>query len=139
MPDWVRYVRERLPISDFKTDRARDTVEELASQLEEVYRTALAQGSTEDEAVAETRDHITNWDKLADDISRAAPSARVGPVPRLADNADANARRRGRAVWPSGQKGGKPWGGELTPRGDALPRRVVIRWMAQPLGLLCGR
>ena len=100
MPDWVRYVRERLPISDFKTDRARDTVEELASQLEEVYRTALAQGSTEDEAVAETRDHITNWDKLADDISRAAPSARVGPVPRLADNADANARRRGRAgVW----------------------------------------
>lgn len=100
MRDWRRYVRDHLPIDDLRARRALDMVDELASQLEDVYGAAVAQGASEQDADARARRHIEDWDALAAELRRAAPSARRGPVPDWADRVDTRAREAGPAgVW----------------------------------------
>lgn len=96
MRDWRRYVRDHLPSDDLELRRALDAVDELASQLEDVYRTALSRGSSEPEADAEARAHIEDWDRLAAEMRRAAPSLRRPRASRWADRADERARAAGR-------------------------------------------
>ena len=54
MHDWHRYARDHLPVGDLKVQRALDLVDELASQMEDVYRTALSHGASEPEADAQS-------------------------------------------------------------------------------------
>jgi len=96
MREWRRYVRDRLPVSDIKAQRALDLVDELASQLEDVYRTELSHGASEREADAKARAHIEDWDRLAAEIRLAAPSLRRPSASRWADRADERARSAGR-------------------------------------------
>lgn len=96
MRDWRKYVRDHLPVDDLKVQRALNLVDELASQLEDVYRAALSHGASEAEADARARAHIEDWDRLAADIAAAAPSARRAPASEWADRADERARSAGR-------------------------------------------
>ena len=71
MRDWVVYVRERLPLPDLTRDREARIVRELASQLEDFYREAMAGGLTDAEADAHARRQIQDWDALAREVARA--------------------------------------------------------------------
>ena len=97
MRDWRAYVRDHLRLDDIRVQRALDMVDELAVQLEDVYRAALSRGASEQEADAMARGHVEDWDALGDEIRIAAPSARLGPASEWADRADARARAAGPA------------------------------------------
>ena len=52
MRDWKRYVREHLPLAEMRGHPQGEIVEEIAGQMEEAYREALAAGATEEQANA---------------------------------------------------------------------------------------
>lgn len=76
MCDWHRYVREHLSLPGLKESQERDIIAEVASQLEDVYLEALAQGRSRAEAEAATRLHVQDWDAFAADLLRAERSRR---------------------------------------------------------------
>ena len=79
MRDWERYVRTRLSLADLAPDREARIVRELAAQLEDFYRDAIARGMTEDEADVHARDQVTDWRRLAEQIRRADGSHARSP------------------------------------------------------------
>ncbi len=100
MRDWTEWVRKRLPLGDLEAPAARTMVEEVASVLEQVYRTALAAGRSPEEADAEARAHIEDWDEMAAELGRARPSRRESTAHQAAEWTDRRLRRPGRpAVW----------------------------------------
>lgn len=96
MRDWTRYVREHLRLGELESVEARGVIEEVASQLEDVYEAARAQGAGEAEAEAEAASHVGDWEALAREIQRVARSARRPRASRIADRAEERARGRGR-------------------------------------------
>ena len=78
MPDWKGYVRENLPEGRFRGEMKSEIEEEIATHLEDVYSEARARGATEDEAEAQARAQVDDWEHLADRIlgsrQRAATS-----------------------------------------------------------------
>lgn len=95
MRDWQRYVRERLTLPDLEASRSLEAVEEIAGQLEDVYRAARARGLPEVDADAEACAHVLDWERLASEIRAARPSRRRPAASRWADRADSLGRRRG--------------------------------------------
>jgi putative ABC transport system permease protein len=71
MRDWRAFVRERLRLPALAPEREAHIVREVAAQLEDLYRDAIAGGATEDEADARAAAHIRDWDRLAADLERA--------------------------------------------------------------------
>src|SRR5262245_50229486 len=71
MPDWTSYVRERLGGASLAGDRAAQIQEELAVQLEDAYREALAAGATDAEARAHAEAHVPDWTVLGRDVRKA--------------------------------------------------------------------
>ncbi len=71
MRDWRAYVREHLRLAEMKGHPQEEIVEEIAGQMEETYREALASGATEDRADAIAREHVDDWGELAEQIRRA--------------------------------------------------------------------
>src|SRR6266404_5189931 len=57
MPDWKRYVRQNLK-------RDADAVEEIARQLEDAYLEGVNSGLSSEQAEAEAKLHIPDWDAL---------------------------------------------------------------------------
>ena len=51
MPDWAKIVRERLAGLALEDDDAVQVFDEVASHLEENYRSLLSEGCSEEEAV----------------------------------------------------------------------------------------
>ena len=85
MRDWYGFVRARLSLPRLAPERESRIVREVAAQLEDLYREALAGGTAEAEADALACAHITNWGHLARDLSRAdQPHARPR-IERLAN------------------------------------------------------
>ena len=70
MRDWEEYVRSHLSLPDLARERQTRIVRELASQLEDVYRDAVARGLTEPEADAHACAQISDWAGLADTLAR---------------------------------------------------------------------
>jgi putative ABC transport system permease protein len=68
MRDWEQYVRSHLPLPDVARERESRIVRELASQLEDFYREAVARGMTESDADGHARAQITDWPRLADTL-----------------------------------------------------------------------
>lgn len=96
MPDWERYVRDRLRIRDVLPERQQRMVRELASNLEDIYGEARADGASEQDAEAAARRHVEDWDQLASDLRRADPSALQPRLDKLRDTLDsAHAAARG--------------------------------------------
>lgn len=71
MPDFTRIVRERLALAPMKGRREAKIVEEVAGQLADLYREALASGRSEADALAHALAAIPDWDTFASDISVA--------------------------------------------------------------------
>jgi putative ABC transport system permease protein len=95
MRDWQAYVRAHLTLPAHSPERQARIVRELAAQLEDFYRDAIAGGLSEDEADRHARSQITDWDRIARDVSRADRPHRQPRLERLAnalDNAPGPAR-----------------------------------------------
>ena len=58
MRDWTAYVRAHLKLPALTPDREAHIIRELAAQLEDFYRDALARGAGEAEADAHARAQI---------------------------------------------------------------------------------
>jgi putative ABC transport system permease protein len=68
MRDWDQYVRTHLSLPDLASGRESRIVRELASQLEDFYREAVARGVTEADADAHARAQIPDWTRFADTL-----------------------------------------------------------------------
>ncbi len=71
MRDWTAFVRAHLTVPALAPERESRIVRELAAQLEDFYRDALASGKTDEEADAFARAQITDWHQMARDVIRA--------------------------------------------------------------------
>ena len=88
MRDWAAFVRSRLRVPGLTPERESRIVRELAAQLEDFYRDALARGATDAEADAEACRQIRDWERLTQDVWLAdRPHARPR-LDRLADAID---------------------------------------------------
>jgi putative ABC transport system permease protein len=92
MPDWRRYVRERLSLPRLRPEREAEIVEDLAQQLDDLYRAALHQGATESEAESAARREIVDWNSLAQDITRSDTRQRHSLDRRAIDRLEASPR-----------------------------------------------
>ena len=95
MVDWVAYVRARLRLTGLDAARESEIVEDVAHQLDDAYREALAAGSSEADARRRTERHIADWDALGRELS-ASPRLRQPAVDRWSDRLDDRAIARGR-------------------------------------------
>jgi putative ABC transport system permease protein len=69
--DWTVFVRSRLSLPDLAPEREARIVRELATQLEDVYREAIAGGASESEADTTAAGQITDWSRMARDVRLA--------------------------------------------------------------------
>ena len=97
MRDWTAFVRGRLRLPGLTPERQMRIVRELAAQLEDFNREALARGMTDAEADAYARRQIDDWERMASDLARADRSHGRPRLDRFADRLDALA---------SGKRGG---------------------------------
>src|SRR5688572_13762847 len=88
MRDWQAYVRSHLTLPAHSPERQARIVRELAAQLEDFYRDAIAGGLTEDEADGHARSQITDWDRIGRDVIRADRAHRQPRLERLANALD---------------------------------------------------
>ncbi len=89
MRDWQAYVRSHLALPAHSPERQERIVRELAAQLEDFYRDAIAGGLTEEDADGNARSQIADWDRIARDVSRADRAYRQPGLERLANALDA--------------------------------------------------
>jgi len=95
MPDWRSYVRDHLPLPAIDRPRAERIVDEVASQLQEIFDAARARGATEAEAEREVRRHVDDWDALAAEMCRVARPSGGPAVRRWLDRVEEAVRIRG--------------------------------------------
>jgi putative ABC transport system permease protein len=95
MPDWNAYVRARLWLHDVRPQQEQDVVDDLAGQLEDAYREAIARGLSPEAAEAVAADHIRDWARLAREVasSRRLASSLVDRAETRASDAAAGGSR----------------------------------------------
>ncbi len=71
MRNWEEYVRQHLRLPDLAPEREARIVRELAGQLEDFYREALARGLNEAEADHHARSQIRDWTVFASRVREA--------------------------------------------------------------------
>ncbi|MDP8981041.1 MAG: ABC transporter permease [Acidobacteriota bacterium] len=71
MHDWKQYVAERLGSLRIRPEREAEVIRELAGQLEETYRSALAAGAEETEALERAAKQFPDWGALGREIEAA--------------------------------------------------------------------
>src|SRR5262245_36786900 len=86
MPDWNAYVRAHLRLRDVRPQQEQEVVDDLAGQLEDAYRDAIARGLSPADAEATAKDHVHDWASLSRDV---ASSRRL--VATLTDRVEARA------------------------------------------------
>ncbi|MGH9705053.1 MAG: ABC transporter permease [Candidatus Acidiferrales bacterium] len=79
MPDWKQFVRSHLPALGLGGAREAEICEEIAQQLEDAYREAFSGGASEEEAAANARAQISDWQAFARDlrVAEQTPTERV--------------------------------------------------------------
>ena len=70
MPEWTKYIRQNLHLHGLRPGREAEIIEDLAQQLEDAYREALASGMAEAEAAALARQHVPDWDAFNRELQR---------------------------------------------------------------------
>ena len=93
--DWTAYVRRHLHLTGLDAARESEVVEDVAHQLDDAYREALAAGLAEPAARLRAEKHIADWDALARELS-ASPRLRQPAVDRWSAKLDDRAIARGR-------------------------------------------
>ena len=71
MRDWQAFVRAHLRLADLTPEREARIVREIATQLEDFYRDALARGASDAEADAYAQAQVTDWTRMAADVRHA--------------------------------------------------------------------
>ena len=85
MRDWTSFVRTHLSLPQLTPEREARIIREIAAQLEDFYREAIAGGATEAQADAHARAQVRDWDRMARDL-RQADRPHVRPrIERLTD------------------------------------------------------
>jgi hypothetical protein len=79
MRDWRTFVRQRLRLPDLAPEREARIVRELAAQLEDFYRDAIAAGASDADADAYAQRQIDDWDEMAHAV-RVADRAHARPA-----------------------------------------------------------
>ncbi|UCG87593.1 MAG: ABC transporter permease [Gemmatimonadota bacterium] len=69
MRDWKRYVRENLALPALGDGDDEAIVEELAGQLEDLYREAIGRGASDQEAEAYACDHVGDWESVTEYVA----------------------------------------------------------------------
>jgi putative ABC transport system permease protein len=69
--DWQAFVRSRLSLPELTPEREARIVRELATQLEDCCREAVARGASDVEADTLTQAQIADWDAMARNLRRA--------------------------------------------------------------------
>ena len=95
MRNWEAFVRERLSLSEFKPEREKKIIREVAAQLEDFYREALSRGMTETEADAYARRQIKDWECFASDVRRFDRPHRHPRIEQWEQKAEIYAKRNG--------------------------------------------
>jgi hypothetical protein len=93
MTEWTNYVRQNLRLHGLRPEREAEIIEDLAQQLEDAYREALAGGMAEADAVVSARQHVPDWDSLNWELQ----GVRRGTAPALEqlwESADTASRSR---------------------------------------------
>jgi predicted permease len=93
--NWEAFVRRHLLLPDLKPERERRIVRELADQLEDFYRDAIARGLSEEEADAFAVRQIRDWECFASDVRRADRANFQLRFDRWADKAQDRAHQQG--------------------------------------------
>jgi putative ABC transport system permease protein len=83
--DWEAFVRARLKLPGLTPAREARVVRELAGQLEDFYRDAIARGATHPDADAFACAQIRDWERMAQDVWLADRRHARPPIERLAD------------------------------------------------------
>lgn len=93
MRDWGAFVRARLTLPALSPEREARIVRELAAQVEDFYRDALARGLSEEDADAFAIAQVSDWSKLSRDVERADRIHVQPRIERLANALDATPGR----------------------------------------------
>lgn len=80
MPDWKRHVRRRLHLPPLGGQREERIVEELASQLEDLYLEARRQGASSRDAMRAAVVKVESWGELSERIAEAEGPNRLSPA-----------------------------------------------------------
>ncbi len=86
MRDWKAYVRARLAVPALRGLRDERIVEELAGQLEDLYRAQLARGVAEADAEELAAAHVRDWEDLARRIAAAERKNRQSAIAEWVEN-----------------------------------------------------
>ena len=100
MRNWEEYVRGQLSLPDLERAREARIVSELAAQLEDFYREAIARGDSEREADAYAAAQIADWRRLAESLRTVDRPHVRSRVDRVSERLDDRARDR-RGIWPA--------------------------------------
>ena len=95
MRNWEAFVRERLQLPAHARSAKPASSGELAAQLEDFYREALARGASEAEADAHACAQVRDWQRLARDVARADRPNAQPRIERLSDTITGFAQTRG--------------------------------------------
>ena len=68
MRDWHAFVRARLKLPRLTPERETRIIRELAAQLEDFYRDALARGASDDAANTHACAQVRDWERMAQDV-----------------------------------------------------------------------
>jgi hypothetical protein len=69
--DWTAYVRAHLSLPRLTPEREARIIREVAAQLEDFYRDAIARGATDAGADAFARAQVPDWARMARDVAHA--------------------------------------------------------------------
>ncbi|MEO7274516.1 MAG: ABC transporter permease, partial [Vicinamibacterales bacterium] len=90
MRDWDAFVRARVRLPGLTPVREARIVKELAAQLEDCYRDALARGASDAEADTHALRQVGDWDQLSQDVWLADRRHARPAIERLADRLDSH-------------------------------------------------
>ena len=94
MRDWEQYVRKHLSLPSLARERESRIVRELASQLEDFYREAVARGMREPDADAHARAQVTDWTRLAESLRAIDRPHAQSHIARWSNRIDERAREK---------------------------------------------
>src|SRR4051794_3119048 len=87
MPDWSAYVRAQLRLTSLREERQVEIIEDLARQLDDAYREALASGAAEADARRRAEQHVPDWNALSTQLSTSTRE-RLSPIGRWQQASD---------------------------------------------------
>jgi predicted permease len=96
---WSSFVREHLRLSGVRAEREAEIVEDLARQLDDAYREAMASGVSEREACSAAERHISDWAALSKEISESELQKMSQVTQWQNRSEERDLQKRGRFSW----------------------------------------